>query len=363
MEFNNKKLSRTSRFIYYFISIILAFFLIALANKIIDDLDSVGYRPQLEDFEKDTRKEEFKQKGNAIMDSLETERSKERALQLQLKLAQNALTEQKASFENWVDTRKTTESNAINLELQKRTYKQDSLRTVIKNLQATSIKLTAAVDAIERYQDENFAAIAAETNKVYESYDKAQRGFELKVFLTRLLFVLPILILGVFMLMRKRKNKFWPLYRGFIFFGFYAFFFGLVPYLPYYGGYVRYTIGVLLSALLGIYAIKHLSAFIRRKKEELKLSTQERSMKIKDEVAEKALEQHMCPSCGKNYMINELHQPVSGKGAVGKVVLTKFCRHCGMELFKDCNTCGTENFAHFPHCYSCGDHIVSPEVQ
>jgi len=86
-------------------------------------------------------------------------------------------------------------------------------------------------------------------------------------------------------------------------------------------------------------------------------------MKIKDEVAEKALEQHMCPSCGKNYMINELHQPVSGKGAVGKVVLTKFCRHCGMELFKDCNTCGTENFAHFPHCYSCGDHIVSPEVQ
>ena len=74
---------------------------------------------------------------------------------------------------------------------------------------------------------------------------------------------------------------------GFIFFllefivpGFILFFFGLVPYLPSYGGYIRYTIGIIVSGGLGYYAIKTIGKYIEDKQAELQVSTEERSKKV-----------------------------------------------------------------------------------
>ncbi len=139
-------------------------------------------------------------------------------------------------------------------------------------------------------------------------------------------------------------------------FSFYAFFFGLVPYLPSYGEYIRYTVGIILSIIFGIYAINKIKAFVEYKKNELKVSTTERAEKVQIETAEKALDNHMCPSCGKDFVVKKWDKSVNKKNKTEMYgIVTNFCRFCGLELFKKCKKCGSENYAHLPFCSNCGD--------
>ena len=191
--------------------------------------------------------------------------------------------------------------------------------------------------------------------------ESALKAYDLKVFVIRLLFVAPILALGIFFFIRYRRHKFWPLYFGFTLFSFYAFFFGLVPYLPSYGGYVRYAVGIILSVGLGYYAIMTIRQYIEQKQAELKVSTQERSKNVQSEVAEKALANHFCPSCGKDFIIMKWESPIKGNDKESYKLVTDFCRHCGLELFANCEKCGNKNFAHLPYCSACGTKTTKKE--
>lgn len=358
MDFNNKKLTRTTKLIHYVISILLAVFLIGMANRIIWDIDSEEQRPYVEDFEAKTEAKKYRILKRNIQDSINVQEEIKEEIQLSIDLAQNTLNQEQASFKTWISTRKATQSSTVNYEIQKRNHTMDSLRSSLKKLKSEQLILQSTIDALQLDKKKHVQAISEERTKANQLYIAAERAYDLRIFMSRLLFVIPVLILGIWLLLRRRKHTYWPLFRGFVFFAFYAFFIGLVPYLPSYGGYVRYAIGIILSVLLGIYAIKHLTSFVKRKKEELQLSSVERSKKIKEEVAEKALEGHMCPSCGKDYLINEIYQSGKSKNRSGNLKVTRYCRHCGLQLFKECNTCDTTNYAHLPHCYSCGDHIM-----
>lgn len=362
MEFNNKKLTRTSKFIHYVISIALAIFLIGLANRIIGDLDETGNRPMLEDFEAETEIHNYRVLYNGVQDSIREIVRDKKALQLDLDLATRTLEQEHTSFKSWISTRKATHLSSTDVEVRKRNFVMDSIQESIKKYEQEKKTLTASIQRLRDQSEHHQELIDTERDVVYTKLSQANRSYDLKIFLKRLLFVLPVLLLGIWMLLKKRKATYWPLFRGFVFFSFYAFFVGLVPYLPSYGGYVRYAIGIILSVFLGIYAIKSLQAFIKRKKKELQQSTKERSKQIKEEVAEKALENHMCPSCGKDYLINELHQSGAKKRVTGALRVTNFCRHCGLQLFKDCDNCETTNYAHLPHCYSCGDLVTAKDT-
>ncbi|WP_299763026.1 hypothetical protein [uncultured Dokdonia sp.] len=359
MEFNNKKLTRTTTFIHYLISFLLAIFLIGLANRIIWDIDGEDKRPYVSDFEIKTDVKKYKLLRESIQDSIQGKHIVKEDVQLSINLTQNALDEQQASFKAWISTRNATRSSKINTEIQQRNYILDSLRTSLKKLKSKKLLIQSNIDSFHTEKRKYTDLVNEEMAKARALHLTAERAYDLQVFLSRLLFVVPVLLLGIWMLVKKRKHSYWPLFRGFVFFAFYAFFIGLVPYLPSYGGYVRYIIGIIVSLLLGIYAIKHLKAFVKKKKEELQLSSSERSNKIKEEVAEKALENHMCPSCGKDYLINEIFQSGKGKKKSGMLKVTTYCRHCGLQLFKNCETCDTKNYAHLPHCYSCGDQIIN----
>lgn len=363
MEFNNKKLTRTTQLIHYTISIVLAVFLIGLANRIIWDIDETANRPIITDFERKTEVHTYRLLAASIQDSIQEKQREKEALQLQLDLARTTLDQEQQSFKAWISARTATRSAAIDTEVRKRNLIMDSINTALQSFERKKTALAASIQHLTAISYKHQAQIHTEMDQAYVLYTKATRSYDLKIFLKRLLFVCPVLLLGIWMLVKKRRAAYWPLYRGFVFFSLYAFFVGLVPYLPSYGGYVRYIIGILLSVFLGVYAIRSLQIFIKRKKKELQQSTQERSKLIKEEVAEKALENHICPSCGKDYLINEIHQSGNKKGVRGTLKVTNYCRHCGLQLFKDCDTCQTTNYAHLPHCYSCGDLIMNTNDQ
>lgn len=359
MEFNNKKLTRTKKLIHYFISIALAVFLIGLANRIIGDLDETRDRPMLEEFEAQTEVHKYRLASSSVQDSILELVRENNALRLNLDLSTSTLEQERNSFKSWISTRRATQSSFVDVEVRKRNLTMDSMQGVITNYEKEKTAFEAAILKLRERRTDQQQFITAEMDKVYTLYDRAVHHYELTIFVKRLLFVLPILLLGIWMLVKRRKHTFWPLFRGFVFFSFYAFFVGLVPYLPSYGGYVRYVIGILLSVFLGIYAIRSLQAFIIRKKEELQQSSHQRSQQIETEVAEKALDNCMYPSCGKDYLMNELHQSPTKKGVSGTLRITNYCRHCGLELFKKCDTCATTNYAHLPFCYSCGDPVTT----
>lgn len=355
MELNSKKLERTSRVIYYAISTLLCLFLILLSNKIIDDLDSATQSPVRENFENKailSNLERDRDKQNVATDDLNT---KHGTIAKTIATAKDNYANEKQSFDNWVQTRKTLGSPDKDQEVTDRVKELDKLSKVAQDWQLQLNLIQTKLDSIDKKRGDIQKLVDNEKAEADIKYNQELKRYDLKVFLIRLLFVAPILALGIFFFIRYRKHKFWPLFFGFTLFSVYAFFFGLVPYLPSYGGYVRYAVGIILSGGLGYYAIKTIRQYIEKKQAELKESTQERAKNMQIEVAEKALDNHYCPSCGKDFIMKKWDFPLINKTETDTYKLvTSFCRHCGLELFKNCGNCGSKNFAHLPYCSSCG---------
>lgn len=358
MEINNKKLERTSKIIHYSISGLLCLFLILLSARIIDDLDMAVSSPAPSDFED-------KEAMSVIRRGIKSDSLRLEALDRQVEtvnstiaVANNNYNDEKESFENWLKARPTLASPVKDPEVVKRAENLDEYYQVTQlwRAQMDSLQL------LRQEANRTYLALLYDadglTDVAYKRYQEKLKGYELKVFMVRLLFVAPVLFLGIYFFIRFRRHRFWPLFFGFSLFSIYAFFFGLVPYLPSYGGYVRYSMGILLTVGLGYYAISRLRIYMEQKQQELKVSSHERARQVLYQVAEKALDNHFCPSCGKDFVLRKWEFPANSakEGDVYRFV-TNFCRHCGLELFKNCESCGTKNFAHLKFCSSCGSQV------
>lgn len=360
MELNSKKLERTSRVIYYTVSGVLCLFLILLSNNIIGDLDSSVAYPQMDSFENTKKLKDLNRQLNEQNLVVEKLNSNKQTIEKTIATAKANYQNEKQSFDNWLAARTTLGSPDKDQEVTDRAQNLDEYYKVEQEWRRELNSVQSAIEVQNEKAADISELIEKERSAARDLYDHAYEKYELKVFLIRLLFVGPILALGIFFFIRKRKNKFWPLYFGFTLFSLYAFFFGLLPYLPSYGGYVRNSVGILLSLGLGFYAIKKIRTYMELKKAELQVSTQERAKKVQTDTAEKALENHFCPSCGKDFILKKWESPVN-KNIDSETFrqVTNFCRHCGLELFRNCGSCGHKNYAHLPFCSSCGSKVMS----
>lgn len=358
MEFNNKKLKKTSKLVNYIIAIVLCGFLISLSGKLIDDVDEWKEKPSVEEFQNTELLETKESEIEKIDVKIELKREKKSSVVNTIKVVNNNYNNAKKSFENWLEARKTVGSPNEDKEVLSRANELDKYYKTQQEWKKELSVISSEIQILTKEKNEINKIIAKEEDRSSKEREKAMRKYELKVFLIRLLFILPILLLGIFFIIKFRKHKYWPLFLGFVLFSFYAFFFGLVPYLPSYGGYIRYTVGIILSVVLGIYAINKIKKFIEQKKNELQASTTERAKKVQTETAEKALDDHMCPSCGKDFIVKKWDKSAGKKDKTETYgIVTNFCRFCGLELFKKCNKCDSENFAHLPFCSNCGDNM------
>jgi len=238
MELNSKKLERTSRIVYYSISIILCIFLILLSNRIIDDLDSTTNRPYPTDFENKSVLAELDKNMEAQDAELDNLYAKKETVEKTIATAKDNHTNEKQSFDNWLETRKTLGSPDKDQEVIARVKKLDEFYKVEQEWRTELNVLQTQIDETQKKKQEIQKSIDKEQDEAYKKYENALKKYDLKVFLIRLIFVAPILALGIFFFIRYRRHKFYPLFFGFTLFSLYAFFFGLVPYLPSYGGYL-----------------------------------------------------------------------------------------------------------------------------
>ena len=173
-----------------------------------------------------------------------------------------------------------------------------------------------------------------------DALQKAQRAQELRVFLYRLALTLPLLVAAGWLFAKKRKGTYWPFVWGFIFFALFAFFVELVPYLPSYGGYVRYLVGIVITAAVGRYAILALNRYLERQKAAEALPDAQRRDELSYDVALARLAKGVCPGC---------ERPVDLKDAKND-----FCPHCGIGLHDHCGHCQARKSAFSRFCHACG---------
>jgi membrane protease subunit (stomatin/prohibitin family) len=119
----------------------------------------------------------------------------------------------------------------------------------------------------------------------------------------------------------------------------------LVPYLPDYGGYVRYVVGVIVTVLVGRYAINALQRYLQTQKSAETLPDNQRRQALSYDVAQSRLAKSVCPGCERKA---DLTNP--------KV---DFCMHCGISLFDACSFCQTRKNAFARFCPTCGKEPVA----
>jgi len=324
----------------WLIAFVFASFLIGLGGTIVGDLPKVEQRQTLEDFMDPQRTPPLRA---AVKEAQQTARAAQDALEqarLKLKVAQADNQAARETFNNWLATRHVTARSAQDAEVIRRTGELDTLRKAEREaLAAVEAQQQIALDA---RQAESHARqqLQALEDSAHEAWRKAQRAQELRVFLYRLALTLPLLVVAGWLFVKKRKTSGWPFVWGFIFFALFAFFVELVPYLPSYGGYVRYLVGIVLTAVVGRYAIQALNRYLERQRQAEAMPDQQRREELSYDLALARLAKGVCPGCERPVDLQDAQRD--------------YCPHCGLGLFDHCGHCQTRKSAFARFCHACG---------
>ena len=328
--------------VMWLVSLAFAAFLIGLGGRIVADLPRLEQPLSVDDF--------VQPRGAlAVLDGelkgLEP-RVRDAAAQSQqaalaLESARNAYNSARATHQNWLATRTATTDPQQDPEVLRRTRELDTLKAAEREAQKATealrqaqLDLAQSADALRARQD-------GLREQAQTAWQRALFGQELRVFGWRLALTLPLLGVAGWLWARRRGSDYWPLFRGFVLFAGFTFFVELVPYLPSWGGYVRYAVGVVLTAVVGHYVIKAMRRYLARRQAVAQQSEAERRQGLAADDAVKKLAANVCPAC---------ERPVLTTGTAP----ANFCVHCGLKLFDHCGTCQTRKNAFFHYCPSCG---------
>jgi len=331
---------RLFRFGMWIVSLVFAGFLIGLGGKIIADLPRLETRLTVEQFADPTLGTVRSDIAALTGQEREVGARQEQA-QLALMAASNAYRSAFSAYSNWIATRTATTDPRQDPEGLSRTRALDGLK-------ATEREAQVAVEGLDKQLLDVRQALSARQETQRGLLDDAQNAYEsalfrqeLRVFAFRLALTLPLLIVAGWLVARRRHSEYWPLMRGLVLFALFAFFFELVPYLPSYGGYVRYGVGIVLTAAVGHSAIRAMRSYLARRRQVEQQTEAERPHALTTEDALKKMGVQVCPAC---------ERPLMTTGDVAP----DFCVHCGLRLFDRCVSCETRRNVFFQFCPKCG---------
>ena len=332
----------------WLISIVFAGFLIGLGGKIVGDLPGVDQSVSIEEFVDPAQNAILRVASDSLTRVQRTAQdAKERADQ-QLTIARNAYVSQREAFDNWIATRTATTDPAQDPEVLARTRALDALKQSERRAEEQVEALSTTLLAANQAETANREAFSELRMAADSRYQRARFVQELRVFGIRLALTLPLLVVAGWLIARKRKSEYWPLARGFVLFAAFAFFVELVPYLPSYGGYVRYGVGIVASIVAGVFVIRAMRRYLAQRQQVEHQSEAERRRSLSYEEAVKRIGVGVCPGC---------ERAIAG----GAQNPSNFCVHCGLRLFNECGQCHTRKNAFFPYCPSCGTSTAGSE--
>src|SRR5258705_4774959 len=332
----------------WIVSLVFAGFLIGLGGKIVGELPGVEQYVSIQQFMDPVRTARIA----TVRDSLnrverDLSAAQERA-RLTLTAASNAYRARRESFDNWIATRVATTDPRQDPEVLRRTAELDQLKAGERSAQTETERLDAELLRVNQSLQTQAEAESALERAASSRYERARFRQELRVFGIRLVITLPLLLVAAWLMVRQRRSQYWPLYRGFVMFALFAFFVELVPYLPSYGGYVRYGVGVVASALAGLYVIRAMRRYVARRAEVEQQTESERRRRLDYEEALKRMSTGVCPGCERAIAASTADAP------------SNFCVHCGMTLFDQCGACDARKNAFFQYCPACGNPAAGP---
>ena len=324
----------------WLVAIVFASFLIGLGSALVGDLPQVEKQLTTENFmDADASAALRTAIKNAERATQEASTALEQA-QLKAQVARADTSAGRETFNNWLSARRATQLSDQDPELIARTRALDVL-------QAKERAAGAVVEAQQQASLDAQQASERESRKLAELEQVAQqalnaelRRIELRVFLYRLALTLPLLVLAGWLFAKKRKSTYWPFVWGFIYFALFAFFVELVPYLPSYGGYVRYLVGIVVTVLVGRQAIISLNRYLEQQKLAEQMPDAQRREELSYDTALTRLAKNVCPGC---------ERPVDLKNPE-----IDFCPHCGIGLFDHCRACNTRKSGFAKFCCACG---------
>ena len=322
------------------VALVFASFLIGLGGTLVGDLPKVERQLTLDDFMDRPAATALR---SSIKATEAAEREADAALeqaQLKRRVAQADSAAARETFNNWLSTRRATQLADQDPELLARTRALDGLKDKERAAgMAVEAQQQAALDARQGTVRER-RRLADMEQAAQQALNAEYRRIELRVFLYRLALTLPLLAAAGWLFVKKRRSTWWPFVWGFIIFALFAFFVELVPYLPSYGGYVRYLVGIVVTVGVGRQAIIALNRYLERQKLAEQLPDAQRREELSYDTALARLSKGVCPGC---------ERPVDLKNPE-----IDFCPHCGIGLFGKCPACATRKSAFAKFCHACG---------
>lgn len=324
----------------WLVSFVFAGFLIGLGGLIVGDLPRVETRVTTETYIDKAAADRARATMEAAKRTLSENQEAVQQAQLKLKISRNESQAARETFNNWLATRGATQLVDQDPELIRRTKGLDDLKAVERKAQQVLEALEQTALNARQQSDKAQQALFDLERVAQDQLTVELRKQELRVFLYRLALTLPLLLIAAWLFVKKRKTTHWPFVWGFIFFAWFAFFVELVPYLPSYGGYIRYLVGIIITALVGHYAIRAMNRYLERQKAAEAMPSEKRRVDLSYELAISRLAKKVCPGCERPVDLNN--------------TANNFCTHCGICIFNSCTNCNTRKSAFSRFCHSCG---------